>query len=305
MSTTIIIPSYNYGRFLSKCLNSIFNQTQKPDEIIVIDDCSSDNTPEVAKKYYKKIKYIRHSKNLGHIKTFNEGIKIAKSDLIINISADDWIEPTLIEKESKILNNNPEIGLVYAQAYTYKNRIKTLNIAKPAGFKSYIGRKQDLVLLLTQGCFIPCMTVMVRKSVYKKLGFWDEKLKGAQDYEMWIRIALKYPLAYIAEPLANYRIHKKNMHLEESYNDNLQNEYLYILSKYLKIKDPRITINVKKEAYKSFYLWAAANQISSLRISDALKFWQKAFLLNPNLIFSYSGLQPAYFLLKKLILKRV
>src|SRR3989338_4716382 len=254
MSTiSVFVACYNYGRFLEKCLGSILAQTRPADEILMIDDCSEDNTRAVAKKFRGKIRYVRNPKNLGSSKTFNLGPKLAKGDYILALSADDWLAPAMLAKEAAVLDNHPEIGLVYAQAYNFIDGKISLNVAKPAGSKSYIGRQNDFELLLTQGCFITAQTPLVRKSIYRKLGSWDTNLRFCQDYEMFTRIAKHYPLAYIDQPLAYYRIHKESLMKKGNWPSHLKEEYAYILKKHLKGAES----SLKKRAYFNYHLTVA------------------------------------------------
>lgn len=274
---SVFVACYNYGRFLEKCLQSILSQTRKADEILVIDDCSTDNTPEIAKRFKKKITYIRHPKNLGSSKTFNIGPKLAKGDYILAISADDWLAPTMLEKEAAILDKNRKVGLVYSLAYQVQNQKKRLILPGNLPTKSYIARKEDFELLLTRGCFIPAQTAMVRRSVYQKLGYWDVNLRHAQDFEMWTRIAKYYPLAYLAQPLAYYRIHKKSLTSIGQWPKHLEYEHGYILKKHLK----SAPIHLKETAYFNYYTRLVQNSLNLGKPIDAAKFLTKALKLNP------------------------
>lgn len=295
---SVFVACYNYGRFLPKCLNSILNQTRKTDEILVVDDASTDNTPEIIKPYLGKVKYIRHKKNIGSQKMFNVGVTIAKGDYILAISADDWLRPQMLEKEASILDRNPEVGLVYSQAFTVEQGQKRLIVARPAGKESYIGRKEDFKLLLTQGCFIPAMTVLVRKKVYDHLGSWDTKLKFSQDYEMWIRIAKHYALAYIAEPLAYYRIHGKNLTLIGDWKKSRDQENLYILRKHLPKNNAPKNLSLKEEAFYKYYIGIANSSFFSTNFKKGFKAWEKAISLKHTNFLSYQIWQPFYLLLK-------
>ena len=280
---SVFVACYNYGRFLEKCLQSILSQTRKADEILVIDDCSTDNTPEIAKKFKKKITYIRQPKNLGSSKTFNIGPKMAKGDYILALSADDWLQPSMLEKEAAVLDQYPAVGLVYSQCYTVQGGKKTV-IVGDAGPNSYVGRKKDFKILITRGCFIPAQTPLVRKKVYQKLGYWDVNLRHAQDFEMWTRIAKHYPLAYLAQPLAYYRIHKKSLTNIGQWPKHLEYEHGYILKKHLK----SAPIYLKKIAYFNYYTRLVQNSLNMGKPIDAAKFFTKALKLHPAKTFKLS-----------------
>lgn len=294
---SVIVPSFNQAPYITDCLKSIFAQTKKDYEVIVVDDHSTDNTAEVIKPYLTKIKFIQNKKNFGAFSyTANIGIKHATGDYILVVSADDWLAENILEEESALLAKNPNIGLVYSESISVTNGKKTKRTAKPAGNKSYIGRPNDFHLLLTQGDFIPSLNALVRKSVYEKVGLFDTNLKYMVDYEMWIRIAETYPLAYIAKPLTFYRAHGNNLHLNADFQKRNEVEFEYILNKYLmNRKLDKHLQNTKAVALHGFYLKICANAIFEGNSKRALSFWLKAFKKNPLSIFSWKTIQPWYF----------
>ena len=296
-SISIIVVTYNHARYLPKCLESIFAQTRKPDEILVIDDFSQDNTSQIIKGFLGKVQYIRHQKNLGSVKTYNEGLKKAIGDFLLLVPADDWLASQLIKKEVSILETNSKIGMVYAQNFMVVNGKKKLIIHKPAGKKSYVGRKNDFELLLTQGDFIPFMTAMVRKNVYEDIGLWDENLPYLHDWEIWIRIARYYPIAYIAESLAYNRIHGSNFSTSYNFARGFEKDFAFILKKHLPKKNN--TAFLRSRAFHYYFRTLTSISIENNKIRQALKYWVNAIKLEPMSILALNMWKPFYFLLKK------
>ncbi len=103
VTISLIIPNFNYGEFLEECINSVLDQTVTPDEIIIIDDCSSDNSLEILSRFEnnKQIKIIRNRKNLGIVDNFNKAIKASTSDYIVFVGADNRIKKTFVEEYKK------------------------------------------------------------------------------------------------------------------------------------------------------------------------------------------------------------
>lgn len=294
---TVFVPTYNYAKYLPQCLNSILQQTRKVDEILIIDDCSQDNTQSVIKKYKHKVTFIKHPVNIGSIKTFNEGFRKAKGDYIMMLSADDWINRKTIEKEALILDSNPDVAMVYSQAFdVIKNRKKQIN-PMPANTKSYLWRKDEFALLLTHGDYIP-YNALVRKSIYQKLGTWDCKLKFQYDWEMWVRIAKNYKIAFIAKPLLYYRIHKNNLHLNSNFQKDYEQGYLYVLKKHLPQNSPKQISPIKNEAYYNFYLSVCIRRILQRKRKEAFYNWKKAIMLKPYSLFQWRSIQPLFIALK-------
>lgn len=294
---TVVVATYNYAHYLPKCLDSILSQTRKVAEILVIDDYSSDNTLKVIKKYKGKIKYIRHKKNLGNIRTYNHGILEAKGNYILILSADDWLNPTIIEKEATILDKHHQVGLVYSQSITVENGKEKLIMPKPAGHTSYIGRKKDFSLFLTEGNFVPGNTPLVRKSVYQKVGLWDTNLPCTGDFEMWMRISKYFPLAYIAKPLAYYRIHTRSEHLKKDYFKKQESEYRYIFNQYI-LEDKSLRKLIRNLAHYKYFMGISNQAVLSKDFRKAIKFWSKAVLSLPSSLYYWSTWQPLYFFMK-------
>ena len=297
---TVVIPTYNQSEYLSDCIDSVLAQNRKPDQIIVVDDRSTDNTTSVIKKYQNKVKYIRHEKNLGPVKTFNDCLRRAKGDYILMVSGDDWLEKNIIETEAGFLDRHPDIAMVFAQSYTVENNKKKLIINQNAGNISYTSRDDEYKKLLISGNYIDYLTAMVRSKVYNKLGYWDEKLPYLHDYEMWIRIGSKYKIAYIAQPLANYRIHRSNLHKKVGRLVSYQDEFSYILRKYLKRSTD---IKLKNKAYYYFYISLVIKNFSEHKITNGKKYWVRAIKSMPFFLFKWTTWQPFYFLVREFFIK--
>src|SRR3990167_1112486 len=164
-SISVVVVTYNQEKFLTKSLRSVFDQTRMPDEVIVVDNGSTDATRQIIKEYRGKIFYIRNKKNLGAVRAFNQGLAAASGDYVILLSADDWFGKKILEEEGAVLDRNPNIAVVYSQAYTWHKGGKLTN-AKTAGETTIIGR-DEFERLLTQGDFIPLLTALIRRSVYQ------------------------------------------------------------------------------------------------------------------------------------------
>ena len=121
-NVTVIIPCYNDGKFIIEAVNSILNQTLKADKIIIVDDGSNAETKKVLKKINSNNVEIIYQENLGVCKARNRGVNLATTDYILTLDADDYFEPTFIEKSVEILNNNSNTGIVgcYAKLLKYQ-----------------------------------------------------------------------------------------------------------------------------------------------------------------------------------------
>ena len=200
---SVIIPTYQSGRFISQAIDSVLTQTYKDFEIIIVDDGSTDNTHEVINKYAtdERIRYYYQTNN-GPAAARNLGIRMSSGENIAFLDADDLWLPAKLEKQIKLLEDYPAIDLVFCDAYIFDEtgmQQKTLfNLSSPSS-----GRVLEKLFYLN---FIPLLTVVVRRKVFDVVGYFDETVIGPEDYDLWLRISQTYLIDFIQEPLAKYRI---------------------------------------------------------------------------------------------------
>lgn len=206
---SVCIPTYNQGRFIGQAIQSVLEQSFQDFELIIVDNCSTDNTQEVVKSFSdKRIKYFRNNTNIGGGKNWNKAISLATGGYISILHSDDFYLPGILEAESQVLDLNPNVGLVYSACRVISEKGEELFVY-PLFYSDYINKGISELKTLLFNDHIPVPTVMVRKECYKKLGgFWIDNFNIAGDYEMWMRICLYYDIAYISKVLACYRIHK-------------------------------------------------------------------------------------------------
>lgn len=216
---SVIIPAYNHEMYIEEALQSVINQTYKNIQLIVINDGSTDGTGAVIAKFIKKnnkfnIEYLSKA-NEGVCRTLNKGLELAKGKYVALLASDDMCTPDRIEKQLQLMEENANIGLVFSDHYFIRfnqiTRIKATDY-KPNIKKCFINNIQNVNMyekLLTEN-FIPALTVFIRKECFDKVGGFDNNL-WAEDYDMWLRISKEFPIAFIDEPLAYYRIHDSNL----------------------------------------------------------------------------------------------
>ena len=120
----VIIPCYNYGRYLRECVHSVVCQTGVGVRVLVIDDASSDETPEIGWQLagsHGAVQFRRHAVNRGHIATYNEGLlEWASGEYVVLLSADDMLAPGSLGRAVRILNQNPNVGMVYGRTIHFR-----------------------------------------------------------------------------------------------------------------------------------------------------------------------------------------
>jgi len=202
-SVSVIIPLYNSEKFIGDTLDSVLSQTYQDFEIIAVDDGSIDNTSSAVRiKNDSRIRYIRQE-NAGISAARNRGIAEAKGDYIAFIDHDDKWLPDKLETQFSVLKNDIRAGLVFSNAHIIDSSGRRsnnfFNITKPSS-----GMVFERLL---EGNFIPVLTTVVRKDVFDEVGLFDQRYRIAEDWDMFLRISLKYPVIYVNRPLAEYRVH--------------------------------------------------------------------------------------------------
>src|SRR5215471_15701082 len=121
---SFVIPCYNLAHFLADCVNSILSQTYGDFEILIMDDCSPDNTPEVAAEFEDpRVIYIRNEQNLGHLRNYNKGIELSRGKYVWLISADDYLRrPYILERYVQVMEEQPNVGYVFCPAMKVQDR---------------------------------------------------------------------------------------------------------------------------------------------------------------------------------------
>lgn len=216
---SVIVPAYNHEKYINDCLRSVADQSYENLELIVINDGSADNTPELIKLFIAEnprlnIRFLSKS-NEGVCKTLNKGLEMAAGKYVTFLASDDMWEPEKLKTQVDFMERNANLGLVFTDAW-FLRFTERMNI-KWSDYKNGIDKyfkngvqNADMYFLLLIRPIIPALTVMVRKKVFDETGGFDEKLVY-EDLDMWLRIARKYPLGYIDSPLARYRIHDSNI----------------------------------------------------------------------------------------------
>lgn len=204
---TVIIPAYNIEGFVSETIQSVLDQTYKSYEVIAVNDGSTDNTLSVLKRFEPQIKVLTKS-NGGPASARNLAIKNSRSEYIAFLDSDDlWIEDKL-EEQVGFLDQHPEIGLLYSEAWMFTEENGEKKVQNKIG---YTGDPRFCQLLY--GDYIPNSTVVVRRSCVDQVGLLNEKreLIAVEDYEYWMRIAKNFTIAGIPRPLAYYRLRQGNL----------------------------------------------------------------------------------------------
>ena len=203
MRFSVIIPLFNKAPYVTKALESVLVQTYRDYELIVVDDGSSDNSYELAKDLLESsgLEFqLIHQRNAGVSTARNNGISLAHGDYICFLDADDWWAPTYLERMNWFTNEFPDAGIYGTNYYYVKNGRQRICVSTvDTGYINYCKvYAEKLQMPLWTGA------VCIPRSIINEFGGFKPKLKLGEDFDLWIRIALKYKVAFLNEPLSYY-----------------------------------------------------------------------------------------------------
>ena len=218
MKYSVIIPLYNKAPYIRKALESVFAQTYTDYELIVVDDGSTDDSARIAEEYILEVKGAENSgaettasrlsplafrlirqANSGVSAARNNGVAQASGDYITFLDADDWWEPTYLERMAQLIEDYPEAGL-YACNYVYYKPGKThvaLNI--PTGYINYPKAYYE-----SGAMPVTSITAIMPRTVFDDMEGFPLGIKLGEDFLLWAKTAMHYPVAFLNEPLAYY-----------------------------------------------------------------------------------------------------
>jgi glycosyltransferase involved in cell wall biosynthesis len=227
MFITIGLPFYNAEFFLKHSIQSVFAQTHQEWELILIDDGSTDESLKIAKSIIDpRVRVLSDGKNKKLAARLNEIVRLAKYDLIARMDADDIMSPTRLEKQLKVLLEKPEVDIVSTGLYSVSDSLEVKGVrwhsSNDISFDD---------LLFRRGCGVVHAAILGRKIWFQRNGY-DESLKLAQDYELWLRASNKkdFNVFLLQEPLYYYReegsINSKKMLLAYKYEREMYKKYV-------------------------------------------------------------------------------
>ena len=286
MKVTVIIPTYNRADFLAEAVDSVLNQTWKDLETLVVDDGSTDRTRELIARYGKRLKYF-YKKNEGPSSARNVGIREALGTYVAFLDSDDVWEPEKLSIQMDFMRKHPEIKLVCTDSSVIDSRESREGKLK----KDLMG---NLFSLLYSNSFIRTSTVLMNKACFQEVGYFDERYQSAEDYDVWLRVARRYPIAYLNRPLVRYRKHEGNVSHDKitlrrnalsvleahydpkeisarTYRTRMSNLHLYFGRAYLRLGDTEMarrsfdrSLRLTPFRVRSIRYWLKA-QLSTLR----------------------------------------
>lgn len=285
---SILVPTYNRSQLLKKTIDSILAQTYLNYEIIIVDNCSTDETEDTVNEFDDiRIRYYKNNCNIGAIHNHNRALRLAVGKYICTFSDDDIMLPDNLFLKVEVLESFPQVGLVHSciSSIDEKGSVTSnghwnahTNAGKAISNKSLMTASEAYDLLYNEWNFISMPSVLIRKSVLDEYRLeFNNQLEYLIDWDLWIKLAKHTNFFYLKNSLVFYRSHSNN-------ESSFLNKYIYIKELFL-IKLSLVSANVSGIDLK--------NEITEIyqSILDQLIVYDKFF----------SSVRPKVFVLKRIL----
>lgn len=211
VKVSVIIPVYNGEKFLHRAIQSVLDQTYKDIEIIIVDDGSTDSSPQILRQFEEtdNVKVLYRKENAGQASANNFGLKHAAGEYVTYLDCDDTINPNKLALQAEYLEKNPDVGLVYSDVCFIDEVGNSGKVVPNNNERRGQSYNNGNALLITN--FIVRSSVMHRMYCIEEIGFFDEGITGSDDHDMWVRIAERFLIKKIESPLVNKIHHGQNI----------------------------------------------------------------------------------------------
>ena len=202
---SVIIPLYNKAPYVRKAVESVVEQTFGDWEMIIVDNGSTDSSGDIVTNYNDyRIQIVRLEENIGPGGARNHGVTLSTAPWICFLDADDWWEPTFLEEMIGLIERHPDAGIYGTGYWIVKNSGKRL---APIGVdKNFKEGEINYCRVYAQTLCMPLtsITVVMTREVFEESGGFKPNLRLGEDFDLWIRIALKHKVVFLNKPLSNY-----------------------------------------------------------------------------------------------------
>jgi glycosyltransferase involved in cell wall biosynthesis len=264
---SVVIPTYNRAHLIKTAINSILMQTYRDFEIIIADDCSTDNTQQVIKDIKDdRVKYLRLEKNSGSCAARNAGIRTAKTDWVAFLDSDDYWLETKLEKQVKLI---PQLSREYAVIHCGIQLVDETN-NKPVGERIIQDGTEKEIRNNPEKLVPSTCTMLIRKEALNDVGYFDESLPAHQETELGIRLSLRYKFKLVNEILVKALV---------NHNQITSNSNNRIRAKEIIIEKHKNVLG--KNVLYNFSVIIAGNAIINGNRKKAKEFYSKAFRFKP------------------------
>jgi glycosyltransferase involved in cell wall biosynthesis len=250
---SIVTPCFNSSQFIESCIKSVLAQDYPYVEHIIHDGASTDGTVDILKKYFGKVDWVSEP-DKGQSDGLNKALQRCKGDIILVLNADDELLPHAASWGVDQMAKHPEVAVVYGDQYTINEEGEITNDYRYN--HTYAFDKLLCVELVP-----PAQAAFIRRSLFAPVGLYaDDELDTCPDYEMWVRIGLKFPMLYVPEFITKYRTYRRELD-----SKNKRTIERFVKSKRMVMDRVFNDVNtdasirkLRKKAYASLDIWAAS-----------------------------------------------
>ncbi len=237
---SVVIPNYNHARFLKRRIETVLNQTFQDFEVILLDDCSIDDSRSILSSYANnsKVRVEFNSLNSGSaFRQWNKGVGLARGEYVWIAESDDYADTRFLERLVGVLDSEPKAALAYCRSWRVSAKDQLdgfLDVSLPDSQRwsadHFSNGCDDCHEHFITHCLVPnASAVVFRKAIYNHIGGADETLRMCGDWKMWFSMALIGEMAYLSEPLNYYRFHDQSVYGRDKSRDIEAEETLRIV----------------------------------------------------------------------------
>ncbi len=203
---SVIIPSYNHANYIKDAINSVLNQTFQDFELLIGDDNSTDNSIEIINTFNdKRIKKYFFKKNEGGSQNLNRLINLANTDYIAILNSDDYWEPTKLEKQYLLMENDKKIGACFTWVQYIDKNGKKIFPEKNVFIQENKTQAERFKYFFKNGNCLCHPSILIRKHIYDEIGLYKVSYRQIPDFYQWMKLIQNYPIHIINECLVNFR----------------------------------------------------------------------------------------------------
>jgi glycosyltransferase involved in cell wall biosynthesis len=239
---SVIIPNYNHAPYLRQRIDTVLGQTFQDFEVILMDDCSTDDSRTIISEYANdpRIRIELNENNSGStFKQWKKGIALARGEYIWMAESDDYSDERFLERLVGVLESQPDVTIVYCRSWIIKedgrrDRLADCYLADldPRRWNADFladGREECRCYFVANNSIPNASSAVFRKAIYERIGGVDDRLRVCGDWKLWVSIALEGKVAYLAEPLNYYREHDATVRVKGERTGLIAAEHMAIV----------------------------------------------------------------------------
>ena len=272
---SVVVPVYNQGQYLEEALQSLLTQTYRTIEIIVLNDGSTDTTPEVLKKYTGRL-YWESQPNMGQSRTLNKGWQMAKGEFLSYLSGDDALLPDAIATFVDYLGRHPTAVLTYCDFDLIDPHSRVIRQVTTPDF--------NFQRMITDVVCPPGPCPVFRRVAFEKAGLWDAQFRQMPDYDYWLRLGLQGDFVRIPRVLAKFRVHESSQTFSQASEDRAEEPVRIIQGFFENPSVPTDLRSFRSQALSRAYLVSAQLHVRAGRYGTGWRYIRRAFQLVPGSI---------------------